>query len=424
MRDVSKVICGICLIEKKELTNSDVGIRLWAHELVRVFGDRLINNKDRQWILEAATDCVRAPFGSNFDMLFKHLDLNGDNKVDTIDEFRGLMFGDIFTPFGMTERTYEEIMDVERLKATANNALEQYNGITDKPMNLVLFNFAIEHLLRIARIIRQPNGHALLVGVGGSGRQSLTRLASKIPDYDVFQIEIKKVYRMIEFREDVKNLMRGVGGKGMPTSFIFTDNSIKEETFLEDINNVLNTGEVPNIFTAEEKVELADMVRNAAKEENRCLGGSPAEFFSYFVERCKKYLHIVLCFSPIGDALRKRILNFPSLVNCTTIDWFSEWPADALQNVAESFLADVEMEDEVRHSCTEMVQIFHTVTTETAKRFLDELRRHYYVTPTSYLELITTFKTLLAEKRKYVTQQRDRYKNGYETLISTELKVG
>lgn len=151
---MSKVICGICLIEKKELTNSDVGIRLWAHELVRVFGDRLINNKDRQWILEAATDCVRAPFGSNFDMLFKHLDLNGDNKVDTIDEFRGLMFGDIFTPFGMTERTYEEIMDVERLKATANNALEQYNGITDKPMNLVLFNFAIEHLLRIARIIR------------------------------------------------------------------------------------------------------------------------------------------------------------------------------------------------------------------------------------------------------------------------------
>ena len=124
LRDVSKVICGICLIEKKELTNSDVGIRLWAHELVRVFGDRLINNKDRLWILEAATDCVRAPFGSNFDMLFKHLDLNGDNKVDTIDEFRGLMFGDIFTPFGMAERTYEEITDIERLKATANNALE------------------------------------------------------------------------------------------------------------------------------------------------------------------------------------------------------------------------------------------------------------------------------------------------------------
>jgi dynein heavy chain len=75
----------------------------------------------------------------------------------------------------------------------------------------------------------------------------------------------------------------------------------------------------------------------------------------YFIERCKKNLHIVLAFSPIGEALRKRILSFPSLVNCTTIDWFSEWPADALQNVAEEFLSELTMDDEVRLSCTEMV---------------------------------------------------------------------
>ena len=81
---------------------------------------------------------------------------------------------------------------------------------------------------------------------------------------------------MIEFREDIKTLMRDCGGKGQKTTFIFTDNAIKEQAFLEDINNILNTGEVPNIFPADEKVDVCDSVRKAAKEEGKALGGTPS----------------------------------------------------------------------------------------------------------------------------------------------------
>jgi dynein heavy chain len=105
---------------------------------------------------------------------------------------------------------------------------------------------------------------------------------------------------------------------------------------------------VPNIFPSDEKAEVIDSVRGAAKAENRCPEGTHQQFFSYFVERCKKALHIVMCFSPIGDSFRNRVRNFPSLVNCTTIDWFSEWPKDALQSVAVRFLGDIEMSEEVR----------------------------------------------------------------------------
>jgi len=123
----------------------------------------------------------------------------------------------------MPDRPYEEIIDKVKLIKCAEEALQQYNLMSDKPMNLVLFNFAIEHLLRVSRIIRQPAGHGLLVGVGGSGRQSLTRLASRMADFDVYQVEIKKVYRMVEWREDVKTLMRQVGFKAQQTVFLFTD---------------------------------------------------------------------------------------------------------------------------------------------------------------------------------------------------------
>jgi len=72
---------------------------------------------------------------------------------------------------------------------------------------------------------------------------------------------------MVEWREDIKELMRTAGGKGYTTSFLLTDAQIKMESFLEDVNNILNTGEVPNIFPADEKADVCESVRKPAKEE-------------------------------------------------------------------------------------------------------------------------------------------------------------
>lgn len=67
-----------------------------------------------------------------------------------------------------------------------------------------------------------------------------------------------------------------------------------------------------------------------------------------FLERCRSQLHVVLAMSPIGDTFRSRLRRFPALINCCTIDWFQAWPKDALEMVANKFLEDVELEDNVR----------------------------------------------------------------------------
>ena len=70
-----------------------------------------------------------------------------------------------------------------------------------------------------------------------------------------------------------------------------------------------------------------------------------------------------------------------------------------------------------------MVQTFHTYTEKSAKKLKLNLKRHYYVTPTSYLELISTFKKLLDAKRNEIKELKDRYSNGYDCLIKTEGSV-
>jgi dynein heavy chain len=422
LRDFSKVITGICMIDSTHLAGSDGAIRLWTHEALRVFGDRLTTDDDRLWLLGKLKEVVKKIYGVNFDNIFAYLDIDKNQKIDTLEEIRGLRFGDVMTTFGIVPRPYEEIRSYQDLQEAMDKALGSYNDISDKPMNLVLFSFAIDHLMRIARILKQPGGNALLIGVGGSGRQSLTKLAARLTDYKVGQIEIKKNYGVNEWKEDMKNILKGCGAEGMNMTFILIDNQIKKETFLEDINNILNTGEIPNLFTSEEKSEVCEKVRNAARIDKKPSETIP-QLFSYFVERCKKLLHLVLCFSPLGDNFRNRIRNFPSLVNCTTIDYFSDWPEDALDSVAKKFLSNIEMDSTVRNSCVVMVKDFHLSTGNKVKEFKEKLRRSYYVTPTSYLEMISIYQTLLNERKQYIKGLRDRYKNGYDCLVSTEKYV-
>jgi dynein heavy chain len=98
---------------------------------------------------------------------------------------------------------------------------------------------------------------------------------------------------------------------------------------LEDINNILSSGVVPNLFAKDEIPSILDAVRKAAlsagEEETADV------LWKFFIDRVRANLHVVLAVSPIGDSLRNRCRMYPGLVNCTTIDWFHTWPAEALQ---------------------------------------------------------------------------------------------
>lgn len=128
-------------------------------------------------------------------------------------------------------------------------------------MDLVIFGFIIEHISRVSRILKQSNGHGLLIGIGGSGRSSATKMAAFMADFELFQIEVSKKYTILDWRNDLKSLLRRVGEHGKNIVFLFCDHQIKDEAFLEDINMLLNAGDIPSLFEHEERLEIIENVR-------------------------------------------------------------------------------------------------------------------------------------------------------------------
>jgi dynein heavy chain len=150
---------------------------------------------------------------------------------------------------------------------------------------------------------------------------------------------------------------------------------------------------------------------------------SPISLYNKFIERIRSHLHVILAFSPIGDGFKNNLRMFPALINCCTIDWFHEWPDDALELVAHKFLDDVEINDQIRHHVVNMCKLFHKNLLDLSAKFYDELHRRNYVTPTSYLELIKTFKDLLDKKRFEILSLKERYVIGMEKLELSESQI-
>eukprot|EP00960_Hanusia_phi_P059292 764127-Hanusia_phi.AAC.2 len=146
--------------------------------------------------------------------------------------------------------------------------------------------------------------------------------------------------------------------------------------------------------------------------------------YERFLVRIQANLHLVLAFSPVGNSFRNRLRQFPSLVTCCTIDWFTEWPAEALRGVASESFAEIEFPSQpVKDGIISICRDIHQGVEEASHRYAEEMRRYNYVTPSSYLELLTTFKKVLKEKQEEIGTAKRRLSVGLDKLISTEKDV-
>jgi len=327
---------------------------------------------------------------------------------------------------GGNERQYMPVKDMAALRKVVEDKLHEHNEHF-AAMNLVLFDDAINHVCRISRITDNPCGNALLVGVGGSGKQSLARLASFVNNQDMLSILVNQSYNMESLKLDLQEFYKKAAVKpGMPHAFLMTDGQIADERFLVYINDMLSSGEIPDLFSREEYDAIFGSVRNAAKASG--YSDDRDGLYAFFIDKVRKNLHYILCHSPVGDAFRIRGRKFPALISCSTVDEFMAWPREALDGVARRFLVALQnagnLPDETMLATVAANMAEVHLSIDTANRnFLAEERRFNYTTPKSFLELIDFYMKMLTEQQSNVGTNRERLERGLDIMEQVQNKV-
>ncbi|XP_057571174.1 dynein axonemal heavy chain 17 [Hippopotamus amphibius kiboko] len=404
LRDLSSIFQGL-LFSTTEILKIPLDlVRLWLHEAERVYGDKMVDEKDQETLRRVTVASTK-----------KFFDDLGDE----------LLFAkpNIYCHFahGIGDPKYLPVTDLAPLNKLLVEVLDSYNEV-NAVMNLVLFEDAVAHICRINRILESPRGNALLVGVGGSGKQSLSRLAAYISALDVFQITLKKGYGIPDLKLDLGAQYIKSAVKNVPSVFLMTDSQVAEEQFLVLINDLLASGEIPGLFTDDEMENIISSMRPQVKSVG--LLDTREACWKFFIDKVRRHLKVILCFSPVGSVLRVRARKFPAVVNCTAIDWFHEWPEDALVSVSARFLEDTEgIQPEVKASISLFMSYVHTTVNEMSKVYLATERRYNYTTPKTFLEQIKLYQSLLAKKRMELVAKIERLENGLMKLQSTASQV-
>ena len=482
LRDLSKVFQGMLRVEPTSVDSIDYIVDLWQHEIERAMKDRLVNETDRTWF----DRCVTQVLDSNSLAQFS----SSASTTSTTSSTSPLIFGSFMNrddgPENMSYERIDTASGLDSMRAVMEEALEDYalqstSGSSNSKAidsGLVFFDDALGHISRACRVLGQPRGSILLVGLGGSGRRSLARLASFVLDQKCREVRLTRTYGVNEWRIDLKEalLEAGLNKQGRPVTLLLSDTEILDESFLENLNCVLNSGDVPNLYENEDRDRIIEGMRymsaNNSSTSSANSGGSGADaVFSRYVTRVRENFRLALALSPAGSKFRERCRSFPSLVNCSTIDWYDPWPTAALDAVARHFLfekddssdnlpvgADTNENKKMRipiprkefrsllqasgktdadnsnsnrssnNSSTETLLLWvealcdifvgvHRSVEVTSSDFLRDTGRHNYVTPTSYLQLLRTYVALLSSCRDKIMLRLQRYEMGLEKLL-------
>jgi dynein heavy chain 1 len=369
--------------------------RLYVHEALRLFEDRLVYAEEKVWCNETLDEVAKRWFTG-------------------MDEEKALKRPILFSNF--TNREYISVKQ-EDLKIYIEGRLKTFYE-EELNVQLVVLDSVIDHILRIDRVLKMPLGHALLVGASGVGKTTLTRFVSWLNNLSVFQIKAGRNYSVAEFDDDLRSVMRRAGCKSEKICFIFDESNVLGPAFLERMNALLAAGEVPGLFDGEDYATLISECRAAAGRDGNMID-TEEELYKMFVYNVQRNLHVVFTMNPSNPDFANRTASSPALFNRCVIDWFGDWTDDGLIQVAQALTETIEVPDasftkpvgfdeapeygvvavDPKNALlAETIVNMHKAVRELNVSLMKSAKKFNYITPRDFLDFIKHFLDLKAKK--------------------------
>ncbi|SBS80798.1 dynein heavy chain, putative [Plasmodium ovale] len=401
------------ILEKREL------VRLCICEGLRIFQDRLIHKKEKEQTDKIINNILKYCF------------------PDITDDYleRPILFSCYI------QNKYAEI-DKNHLKELILGKLKIFNE-EEINVQLVLFDDVLDHITRIDRVLRLPLGHLLLVGASGAGKTILSRFVSWINGLSIFQIRAGRNYCTESFEADLRCVMKRAGIKEEKITFIFDESNVLGPAFLERMNALLASGEVPGLFEGDNYTSLINECKTAYGPN---IGLDETDIFKKFTKQVQLNLHIVFTMNPANPDFANRQATSPALFNRCVIDWFGDWPYSALLQVASEFTDNLDLPDKNFHIEkieTDDIPIRGNVTYKDRKYYflsraivqihnsvvrvnnilLKKGSKYNYMTPRDFLDFIKHFLKIIEEKKEEISGQKKHLNCGLNKLKDTEVQV-
>ena len=383
-------------------------VRLWYHEGLRLFYDRLVGEWERNWTKALFERVINAHFPN----------------IDTRTTLKEPIFFSNWLSLG-----YESVDELdltsfisERLRVFSEEEVE---------VDLILHENLLDYALRIDRVLRQEQGHMILVGPCTSGKTTLSKFVAWMNGLKVIQLRVNRNYGIEQFDESLRNILVRCA-RGEKICFIIDESSIMETTFIERMNTLLANSEIPGLFEDDNYKDLMNLCIEQSQMQGLLID-SESELYSWFSSRVSQNLHVIFNISSLNLSNRPQVVSSPALFNRCVLSWMGDWSIDSLVEIASKLTEPIPVDSSTYQVPTNFETLRQVPVTNFKEVLVDTMIYIHNLVwdtdikilrvPKQFLEFISKLIEIFNKKQFELEENQRHVSTGLDKLRETVIEV-